>query len=108
MKFYIGIKKFNECSVKVRTEDGDRPLEPRFDLANHSPTGFGFGYGGSGPSQLALAICADALGDDDQALRVYQAFKAAHVANWVQGTFEISDLQVQGFAAQAAQIGAAR
>ena len=32
------------------------PLDPRYDLRNHSPTGFAWGYGGSGPSQLALAI----------------------------------------------------
>lgn len=38
-----------------------RPLDPRFDLANHSPTGFEWGYGGSGPAQLALALASDAL-----------------------------------------------
>ena len=36
------------------------PLDPRLDLANHSPTGFEWGYGGSGPAQLALALLADA------------------------------------------------
>ena len=54
-----------------------RPLNPRLDLYNHSPTGFEWGYCGSGPAQLALAILADHLGDDRQALDVYQRFKWA-------------------------------
>jgi hypothetical protein len=56
--------------------EGNRPLDPRYDLANHSPDGFQCGYGGSGPAQLALAILADALDDDEKALNLYQKFKA--------------------------------
>ena len=44
-------------------------------MRNHSPTGFGWGYAGSGPAQLALALAADALGDDERALGVYQDLK---------------------------------
>jgi hypothetical protein len=54
-----------------------RPLNPRLDLYNHSPTGFEWGYCGSGPAQLALAILADHLADDRQALNLYQRFKWA-------------------------------
>ena len=50
-------------------------LDPRWDLYNHSPDGFGWGYGGSGPAQLALAILADHLCDDNEALALYQSFK---------------------------------
>lgn len=50
------------------------PLPPRLDLANKSPSGFEWAYAGSGPAQLALALCADALGDE-AALRVFQRFK---------------------------------
>jgi hypothetical protein len=57
--------------VSVREGGGD----PRFDLRRHSPTGFEWGYGGSGPAQLALALAADLLGDDDRAQDVYQALK---------------------------------
>lgn len=57
-------------------------LDPRFDLRDHSPSGFSWGFGGSGPSQLALAILADALGDDARALRLYQHFKWRTVANF--------------------------
>ncbi len=59
--------------------DGRR-LNPRFDLWNHSPTGFEWGYGGSGPAQLALAILADHCQDDEQALNFYQRFKWAVIA----------------------------
>jgi hypothetical protein len=52
-----------------------KPLNLRLDLANHSPTGFEWGYGGSGPAQLALAMLADVIGDDEVALRLHQKFK---------------------------------
>ena len=51
------------------------PLARRLDLRNHSPTGFEWGYEGSGPAQLALAILAHALQDDERALRFYRAFE---------------------------------
>jgi hypothetical protein len=68
-----------EHSAVVVTVNG-RPLNPRLDLYNHSPTGFEWGYGGSGPSQLALAIVADHLGNDREALNLYQRFKWAVIA----------------------------
>jgi len=40
-----------------------RPLDPRLDLANHSPSGFAWGDGGSGPAQLAPAVLADLYGE---------------------------------------------
>jgi len=63
----------------IVTVDG-HPLNPRLDLWNHSPTGFEWGYCGSGPAQLALAILADHLADDRQALDMYQRFKWAVIA----------------------------
>ena len=76
MKRYEGHREGHAVEVTV---DG-RPLSPRFDLWNHSPTGFEWGYGGSGPAQLALALLADHFGDDEQALSLYQLFKFAVVA----------------------------
>lgn len=55
-------------------------LGERQDLHDHSPTGFEWGYGGSGPSQLALALLADHLGDDQKALELHQEFKFRVVA----------------------------
>jgi hypothetical protein len=95
------------CAVfqGVRTEAGahvvlgGEKLSPRFDLRNHSPTGFEWGYGGSGPAQLALAMVAAVAGDDELALTCYQDFKwgmvvslrgqfwemrSADVADWVK------------------------
>jgi hypothetical protein len=63
----------------IVTVDGRR-LNPRLDLWNHSPTGFEWGYGGSGPAQLALAILADHLGNDEQAFNFHHRFKWAVIA----------------------------
>lgn len=64
------------------------PLNPRYDIANHSPDGFECGYPGSGPAQLALALIADALGEQsaDVALvrHLYQRFKFDVVAQLPQ------------------------
>jgi hypothetical protein len=76
MKRYEGRREGHAVTVTV---DGRR-LNPRRDLWNHSPSGFEWGYGGSGPAQLALAILADHLGDDQEALEFYQRFKWAVIA----------------------------
>ena len=92
MKQYNG---FRTQTGAVVTVDGG-PLDPRLDLRNHSPTGFEWGYGGSGPAQLALAALADHLGDDAEALRLYQDFKFAVVAklpheSWTLSSEDIDD-----------------
>jgi hypothetical protein len=69
-------------------------LNPRFDLYNHSPTGFEWGYCGSGPAQLALAICADYLQDDKLALKVYQYFKDKVIAAQPKQGFVLSGAYV--------------
>ena len=62
--------------VMVHEEGRDpRPIDLRLDLRSHSPTGAEWGYAGSGPAQLALALAADVLGDDDRAQDVYQKLK---------------------------------
>ncbi len=75
MKTYSGIRTDGGCAVTVTHDDDCRGLDPRFDLRTHSPAGFEWGYGGSGPAQLALALAADVLGDDEAALGVYQRLK---------------------------------
>lgn len=78
MKVYEG---FPDGTVLVHFNGSSVPLKPRLDLANHSPDGFTWGYRGSGPSQLALAILADAFPDDEPfALEFYQFFKEAVIA----------------------------
>jgi hypothetical protein len=82
VKVYSGTRNKNgDASVRVFTGDREPMWEPtphlrlRLDLACHSPSGFNWGYGGSGPAQLALALLADALGNDKRALELHQAFK---------------------------------
>lgn len=69
-------------------------LPMRFDLQCHSPDGPEWGYHGSGPAQLALALMADATGDDRLAMRVYRDFKDQIVAdladNWRMTAGEIA------------------
>lgn len=83
---------YNESEVKYigraytgevhRYENGTRVLlDPRLDLVAHNrPVKLAWGYGGAGPTQLAVALCADATGDDARALRVYQEFACDVVA----------------------------
>lgn len=56
------------------TDGAPRPLKRRRYLRNHSRE-FAWGYSGSGPAQLALALLADATGNDPLALAYYQFFK---------------------------------
>src|SRR6478672_11221997 len=88
-KTYIGTPHRESVSGQslVTVCDGQKsePLPLRLDLFNHSPTGFSWGYGGSGPAQLALALLANALADDDRAVRLHQDFKFKVMACWPEG-----------------------
>lgn len=83
--------------VYVSGADGqDKPLDPRLDLINHSPTGFEWGFSGSGPAQLALAILAHEMGEGP-ALQHYQAFKWEYVANFDKRAWAISSGEIRAF-----------
>ncbi len=90
MKRYEG-KRVGYAAVV--TVDG-RPLNPRLDLWNHSPSGFEWGYCGSGPAQLALGLLSDHLGNDRQALDLYQRFKWAVVAEWPYRGWTLTSLEI--------------
>src|SRR5437870_9247604 len=91
MKMYQGTRAGVAADVTVN----GRPLNPRLDLWNHSPTGFEWGYGGSGPAQLALALLADHLGDDDGAVMLHQDFKRAVVTNLGRRGWTLTSEQIQ-------------
>ena len=74
MKTYSGRRTEHGCAVTVTDANGRHDLNPRLDLRCHSEE-FEWGYGGSGPAQLALALAADVLDDDETALAVYQKLK---------------------------------
>jgi len=91
MKRYQGTRNGTAADVTV---DG-KPLIPRLDLWNHSPSGFEWGYGGSGPAQLALAILADHLFDEDEAVCLHQEFKQRVIANLPYAGWTLSEQEVQ-------------
>jgi hypothetical protein len=90
MKTYKGRREGHAALVTVNRH----PLNPRLDLWNHSPSGFEWGYGGSGPAQLALALLADHLGNDDEALKLYHDFKRT-VANLPSHGWTLTSEQIQ-------------
>jgi hypothetical protein len=82
-----------EQGVEV-TVDG-QPLNPRLDLWNHSPSGFEWGYADSGPPQLALALLADCLGDEADAIGWHQDFKSAVVAGFPLAGWTLTEQEIQ-------------
>ena len=96
VKSYRGYRTTGgRCTVRVSGDNTlERPLRLRLDLRNHSPSGFEWGYGGSGPAQLALALLADACGDDETALRHYQQFKRVVVAG-LSDSWTITDREIR-------------
>jgi hypothetical protein len=76
-RFYSGTA---DLHVTVREDGVLRDLSPRLDLQNHSQS-FAWGFGGSAPAQLALALIADATGDDARALRLQHDFKFRVIAS---------------------------
>jgi hypothetical protein len=76
IKVYEGARSLDGAVVTV---DG-KPLPPRHDLRLLSRAGFEWTYEGAGPAQLALALLADHLGDDEAALAQHQRFMREVVA----------------------------
>jgi Family of unknown function (DUF6166) len=73
------------------------------DLGHHSPTGFEWSYAGSGPAQTALAILADATGDDRLAVALHQNFKFQFVSRFPRAGFEMTAEQIQRWAEEEAK-----
>lgn len=93
MKTYRG---WRDANGTAHVEVDGKPLNPRLDLDNHSPSGFEWGYGGSGPAQLALALLADATGDDERARERHQRFKWEYVGKLPKDApWEITDQDVR-------------
>jgi hypothetical protein len=91
MKRYQGRRVGHATLVTV---DGE-PLNPRLDLWNHSPTGYEWGYGGSGPAQLALALLADCLDDEGDAIGWHQDFKSAVVAGLPYAGWTLTEEEIK-------------
>jgi Family of unknown function (DUF6166) len=93
MKIYRGRPTNDGCSVKV----GNRRLPLRRDLINYTATGFEWGYEGSGPAQLALAILADFLHDDERAVLLHQAFMRDIIGHLCAESWEMPELTVSAW-----------
>ena len=75
MKTYVGYRGAKGPVVLVDNGEpwiGLRPLRMREDLRDDSPVGPNWGPGCSGLAQLALALLADATGDDEAAPDLHQ------------------------------------
>ena len=85
VEYFDATRTPNGCVVV--TNNG--PLDPHYELHNHSPNGFEWGYAGSGPAQLALAMCAELVGTA-RALVVYQQFKDLFLADLEMDNWRIT------------------
>ncbi len=95
---YYGASKDGRVVVRFQdahnVKDTGSNLLLRFDLAQHAEQ---FAWGKvmigereskalvEGAAQLALAICAHALADDDRGLRLHQRFKLRVMTEWKAG-----------------------
>jgi Family of unknown function (DUF6166) len=101
MKTYSGYRvldgRGNPVAMKVTVhEEGSeaRELPLRHDLRLHSSE-FNWGYSGSGPAQLALALAADVLGDDEAAQDVYQSLKFKVVGRLSHDGWTLTEDQIR-------------
>jgi hypothetical protein len=99
---YVGTRTEHGCEV-VKEVDGvlAGPLDLRLDLWKHSAE-FEWSYGGSGPAQLALALLADATGQDRLAVSLHQDFKFRFVGHLPREGFEMTAEEIEKWAADAA------
>jgi hypothetical protein len=95
IKLYRGGRSLDGA---VATVDGE-PLAPRHDLRRLSATGFEWTYEGAGPAQLALALLADHLGDDAQALALYEQFMRNVVAE-LDNSWELNSADIDAALAE--------
>jgi hypothetical protein len=95
MKTYIGTRTDHGVAVVVQDDGACRALDPRRDLRNHSPDGFEWGYAGSGPAQLALALAADVLGDDERAREVYQRLKVKLIGRLANDGWSLTEDRIR-------------
>ena len=71
------------------------PLDERYDVARFTKNGFEWTYEGDSPRQLALAILAHHLKDEEKALAQADAFMQSVIANldndWTLESKDIDD-----------------
>ena len=78
MKTYMGDCTIDGIAVTVDWQ----PLDERRDVQTLSEDGFEWGYEGPAAAQLALALLADHLDDNAEAIRLHKPFMEQIVANF--------------------------
>lgn len=78
VKVYRGDRTIDGIVVTV----DNKPLAERRDIRILSENGFEWSFEGPSPAQLALAILADHLGDEREALKLHEPFMQSIVANF--------------------------
>jgi hypothetical protein len=89
MKTYRGTRGIDALEVWADAQ----PLDECTELKRLSKNGFEWTYEGKGPAQLALAILADCLDNDEKALANYEAFMIEIVAN-LDNDWELTGEQI--------------
>ena len=89
MKTYAGDRTIDGLVVTV---DGE-PLGERLDLKVFTRNGFEWTFEGDESRQLALALLADHLGNDEKALTLVEPFMRAVVAHF-DNAWEMSSADV--------------
>ena len=77
MKTYRGARTIDGIQVTVNSQ----PLDERVDIHQFTDGGFEWTYEGDAPQQLALALLADHLDDNKQALALCSRFTRQVIAN---------------------------
>lgn len=79
-RLYFG-RRAPDGTLRVEVLAPGRGRAPLPHIIMHSPSGFEWGHGGSGPSDLALAILADALGESARLpVAVFERYAPEHAA----------------------------
>ena len=89
MKTYFGDRTIDGILVTV----DDEPLNQRLDLKTFSINGFEWTYEGDESRQLALAILADHLDNDQRALKLCEDFMKTVIAN-LDNTWEMTSADI--------------
>ena len=89
MKTYNGARTIDGIQVTVNGQ----PLDERVDIHQFTDGGFEWTYEGDAPRQLALALLADHLGDNEHALALCSRFTRQVIADldneWVLSSADI-------------------
>jgi Family of unknown function (DUF6166) len=95
MKVYSGTRTIDGPVVMIQEDGHCRALDPRRDLHDYNSSGFDWGREESGPAQLALALAADVLGDDERALEVHKPLKYTLISRLCDHSWVLTESRIR-------------